>query len=96
MTNRSRSVSVSLAICALLMSRAPSVFADSLITITGVFDSIRNLPTDAATYLKFPQKTFSVGAFWGSGDYTRLIHSFQYDDSHIYYVITGVLITSVP
>ena len=55
-----------------------------------------NLPTDAATYLSFPSKTFNVGAFWGSGDYMDQGNPFQYDDSNIYYNIRGITITAVP
>jgi len=56
-----------------------------------------NLPTNAATYLSFPSKTFTAGAFWGSGDYNDQGNPFQYDDSHIYYDIRGITsITAVP
>lgn len=55
-----------------------------------------NLPTDAATYLSFPSRTFRIGAFWGSGDYLDQSAPFQYIDSSVTYNITGVAVTAVP
>ncbi len=54
-----------------------------------------NLPLDTAAYLGFPGKRFSVGAFWGSGDYNDQSNAFQYIDSTVFFAVRGVSITAV-
>ena len=54
-----------------------------------------NLPTDPAVYLSFPGRTFSTGAFWGSGDYNDQNDPFLALDNTVFYNINRVSVTTV-
>jgi hypothetical protein len=86
-----------------LYEPAPDLVAiQSFLGFTGVVEGGANyltaldLPTDSATYLSFPSRTFRTSMSFNDGDTLDFLEPYQYIESTVQYSITGVTITQVP
>jgi len=81
-------------------SQIADVFQSGLIfggdvTATTHYLNDLSIPVDAATYLRFPRRTFSTGVEWTDGDSSGSGPS-QYIETHVSYDITSVRVAAVP
>ncbi|MEK6674725.1 MAG: PEP-CTERM sorting domain-containing protein [Planctomycetota bacterium] len=66
--------------------------------VDGSVDYLTDLaiPTDAATYLAFPEMASRMVLEFGDGDYSKMVDPFQYAVTYLEYDIAALTVTPVP
>ncbi len=55
-----------------------------------------SVPLSATTFLSFPERGFTAGAYFGDGDFLNFEDPYQYIETSVNYDITSVTVTQIP